>query len=72
MSLFITARRKDGDREVIRGEKLFSIDGFKRETIKKVIINDTIKLRATNFWYKNAFDLPRDKERMYTNRSLST
>ncbi len=58
-SLFITARRKDGKSEVIRGERLFSIDGFQQELFDKVIIDEKIKLRATDFWYKNAFD-PKD------------
>lgn len=58
-SLFITARRKDGKSEVLRGERLFSIDGFQQEIFDKVIIDEKIKLRATDFWYKNAFD-PKD------------
>jgi hypothetical protein len=58
-SLFITARRKDGKSETIRGERLFSIDGFQQEIFDKVIIDEKIKLRATDFWYKNAFD-PKD------------
>lgn len=58
-SLFITARRKDGKSEVLRGERLFSIDGFQQEIFDKVIIDEKIKLRATDFWYKNAFE-PKD------------
>jgi hypothetical protein len=58
-SLFITARRKDGKAETVRGERLFSIDGFQQEIFDKVIIDEKIKLRATDFWYKNAFE-PKD------------
>jgi hypothetical protein len=58
-SLFITARRKDGKSETLRGERLFSIDGFQQEIFDKVIIDEKIKLRATDFWYKNAFE-PKD------------
>ena len=58
-SLFITDRRKEGKSEVIRGERLFSIDGFQQEILDKVIIDEKIKLRATDFWYKHAFD-PKD------------
>ncbi len=58
-SLFITARRKDGKHEVLRGERLFSIEGFQQEIFDKVIIDEKIKLRATDFWYKNAFE-PKD------------
>jgi len=58
-SLFITARRKDGKSETVRGERLFSIDGFQQEIFDKVIIDEKIKLRATDFWYKNAFE-PKD------------
>jgi hypothetical protein len=55
-SLFITARKKDGPREIIQGEKLFTIEGFKKEIFDKAVIDERIRLRATEFWYKNAFD----------------
>lgn len=59
-SLFITARSKSKKGvEVIEGQKLFSIDGFKQETFNKVVIDETINLRATDFWYRNAFQ-PKD------------
>lgn len=58
-SLFITAKRKEGKKEVIQGEKLFTIEGFRQETFDKVVIDERIRLRATDFWYKNAFD-PKD------------
>lgn len=58
-SLFITARKKEGKKEVIQGERLFSIDGFRQEIFDKVVIDEKIKLRATDFWYKNAFE-PKD------------
>lgn len=58
-SLFITAKKKEGKKEVIQGERLFSIDGFRKETFDKVIIDERIKLRATDFWFKNAFE-PKD------------
>ena len=58
-SLFITARTKEGKKEVIQGERLFSIDGFRQEIFDKTIIDEQIKLRATDFWYKNAFE-PKD------------
>jgi hypothetical protein len=59
-SLFITARSKNKKGvEIIEGQKLFSIDGFKQETFNKVVIDETITLRATDFWYRNAFE-PKD------------
>jgi hypothetical protein len=58
-SLFITARTREGKKEVIQGERLFSIDGFRQEIFDKTIIDEQIKLRATDFWYKNAFE-PKD------------
>jgi hypothetical protein len=58
-SLFITARKKEGKKEVIQGERLFSIDGFRQEIFDKVVIDEKIKLRATDFWYKHAFE-PKD------------
>ena len=58
-SLFITARKKEGRKEVIQGEKLFTVEGFRKEMFDKVVIDEKIRLRATDFWYKNAFD-PKD------------
>ena len=58
-SLFITARKKEGKKEVIQGERLFSIEGFRKEMFDKVIIDERIKIRATDFWFKNAFE-PKD------------
>lgn len=60
-SLFITARKKEGKKEVIQGERLFNIEGFRKEIFDKVIIDEKIKLSATEFWYKNAFE-PKDGE----------
>lgn len=58
-SLFITAKKKEGKKEVIQGERLFTIEGFRKETFDKTIIDEKIKLRATDFWFKNAFE-PKD------------
>ncbi len=58
-SLFITARRKEGKKEFIQGERLFSIEGYKKETFDKIIIDERITIRATDFWFKNAFE-PKD------------
>lgn len=61
-SLFITARqKKNSGFQVIEGQKLFSIDGFKQETFNKVIIDEEIVLRATGFWYLDAIE-PKDNE----------
>ncbi len=65
-SLFITARKKEGKKEVIQGERLFSIDGFRQEIFDKVIIDEKIKLRATDFWYKNAFEPKDGHSKKYT------
>lgn len=59
-SLFVTAIDKKNDREVIRVKKLFTVEGAEIERkLNKEIIDETIELRATDFWYKNAFE-PRD------------
>jgi len=55
-SLFITARKKEGGKEIIQGERLFTIEGFRQEIFDKVVIDERIRLRATDFWYKNAFE----------------
>ncbi len=58
--LFITARKKEGKKEIIQGERLFSKEAFRDEIIDKQLIDKQIKLRATDFWYKNAF-VPKNK-----------
>jgi hypothetical protein len=60
-SLLITARRKDAKgREEIIGEKIFSIDGFRVAMFQNEIIDEILTLRATEFWYRHAFE-PKDK-----------
>lgn len=54
-NLFLTAQKKDGDREVLAGLRLFSIDGYNIETLKDEIVNEALLIRAADFWYKNAF-----------------
>lgn len=65
-SLFITARKKEGKKEVIQGERLFSIEGFRQEIFNKVVIDEKIKLRATDFWYKHAFEPKEGHTAKYT------
>jgi len=65
-SLFISARRKDGKKEVIEGERLFSIDGFRQEIFDKKIIDEKIRIRATDFWYRSAFKSGDGKSMTYT------
>ena len=59
-NLFLTAQRKDGDREVLAGLRLFSIDGYNIETLKDEIVNQTLLIRAADFWYKKAFANEKD------------
>lgn len=59
-NLFLTAQRKDGDREVLAGLRLFSIDGYTVETLKDEIVNGTLLIRAADFWYKKAFTKEKD------------
>jgi len=64
--LFFTVAQKDEKgRERIVGQRLFSIDGFEIAIFKKEIIDEQLKIRATDFWYKNAFE-PKNKQAMYT------
>lgn len=73
--LCITSRRKDKQKESINADFLFMVGGFevqlsdnnsksldpevKYKPLKKEIINETIKLVATDWWYKNAIS-PQD------------
>lgn len=62
-NLFLTAQRKDGDREIFAGRKLFSIDGYNIETLKDEIVNGTLLIRAADFWYKQAFTSEKDGQK---------
>ena len=53
--ILITVEIKKGNRERISGRRLFNIDGFDIEKADNEIIKEGIILRATDFWYKNAF-----------------
>lgn len=66
-SLVITAKRKDRETYNIHWEKLFSIDGGD-QTIdfnSKKIIKERIKIRALDYWYRNAFQTRDDKDPQY-------
>lgn len=66
-SLCIVAHEKKKNGKItIRGERLFSIDGFDIEMFENKVIDEHIKIRATDFWYKNAFEPPDKKAPMYT------
>ncbi len=65
-SLLITTFRKDGKNEKLEGQKLFSVDGFKIEKYDQEIINETLTLHATSFWYRNAFEQNDGKSPQYT------
>ena len=54
-SFMITAQQKRGKQEKITGKKLFNIDGYKIELFDKKIIDGSLTIRATDFWYKQAF-----------------
>ena len=62
-NLFLTAQKKDGDREVLAGLRLFSIDGYNIETLKDEIVNEALLIRAADFWYKKAFANEKDGQK---------
>jgi len=64
--LCVTSVRKNGEKHSVNGEFLFVISGFNLDILNKEIINEKIKLSATNFWYKNAFDASDGKAPKYT------
>jgi len=74
-SFCITAHRKTGNKTRIKAEKLFSLDGFEIEaeeltsdTLKEGLLDGkgTLTIRATDFWYRNAFDPPEGGAPQYT------
>jgi DNA-binding transcriptional regulator YiaG len=66
-SLFITVRRKQDRHEEIIGQRLFSIDAFTQQVEDKEIIDETLTIRATEFWYRfNDQSRTKSEERPYT------
>jgi len=57
-SIYITANQRAGERTKIEGLRLFSIDGFKQELFKNEVIKEKLIIRATEPWYKLAFEPP--------------
>jgi hypothetical protein len=64
-SLIITAYEKKGKREKIKGQKLFSVDGFEAESFDGEIIKESLNIRALD-WYGKAFDKGEKNGRQYT------
>jgi len=55
--LFITISEKKGNKERIKGQRLFSIDGFdlKRDSLTNKIFEEGLTIRACDFWYHHGF-----------------
>lgn len=60
-SLVLTVQKKFGKRDKFEWEYLFTVEGGGGEAFENVITKQFIKLRATDFWYKNALN-PQDGE----------
>jgi hypothetical protein len=52
--LCITSIRKKGKKDSIYANFLFMVQGYGLEAFEKEIIDEKIKLTATDFWYQNA------------------
>lgn len=65
-SLFISASEAKGDNKKIEARKLFSIIGLKLEEMNQEIINESIEIRAEDFWYKTAFEPEDDTSPQYS------
>lgn len=66
ISLVLNLENKTGKRERIQAMRLFSIDGFEVEKLDQQVINETIVLRATDIWYRNAITPPNGRAPMFT------
>ncbi len=64
--LMIIADKKHGANSSIKGQKLFSIVGFDIEHNNSEIINESITIRAEDFWYNSAFQLTEKASPKYT------
>lgn len=65
-SLVLNSENKTGKRERIQAMRLFNIDGFEVEKFDQEVINETIVLRATDIWYRNAIAPPDGRAPMFT------
>lgn len=67
-SLQITAQKKDkkSGKEVISFKRLFTYDGGFIEKLHDKVTNQGIEIRATDFWYKHAFEPPDGSAPQYT------
>lgn len=67
-NLIIVARRKSPDREEIKLQKLFHMDGRHLITNANGILSDTINIQASSYWYQDSFfqDGKNRKGKQYT------
>ncbi len=65
-SMVLTTESKNGKWERLQAMRLFSIDGFEVEKLDQQVINETIVLRATDIWYRNAITPPNGRAPMFT------
>lgn len=65
-SLFITATKVGDNTKSVEARKLFSIIGIKLEELNQEIINESIEIRAEDYWYKSAFDSDDNKSPQYS------
>lgn len=65
-SFILTLHAKKGRREIYNFEKLFAVDGYQIEGENEEIIDGTVKLRATDYWYKHAFEPQDGRSPQYT------
>lgn len=65
-SLYLTITAKKGNKEIIRGKKLFNIPEFEREIENNKVTQERIRLEAADFMYKHALFPSNDKSPTYT------
>ncbi len=65
-SLFITATKVGDNSKSVEARKLFSIIGIKIEELNQEIINESIEIRAEDYWYKSSFDTDDGKSPQYS------
>lgn len=67
-NLVIVAQRKDGRREEVKFQKLFHVDSRHLVKYSNGVINDTITIQASPYWYQDAFfqDKKNRKGKQYT------
>jgi predicted XRE-type DNA-binding protein len=62
-SFFITVERKDAKGTgVIKGKRLFYIEGYEKNYLENWVTNETYTIKATDYWYNNSLSVEQESQ----------